>query len=338
MKILAFTDLHIHNYKNFNDGAYNRLNNTLKVLKRVFNTADANHIECILFSGDLFNNMQVMYTVDQYYTLKTFKELFEKYPNIHMYAISGNHDHAFINTLDNPAINSLMQFDLIFDNFHLIDDTVQMVELSDGTSIVIYGIPYYEYPDQFFSVLKERTDKYEPGEIDILLMHQMMGMNGNIVQDHISPDHPIFKNFSLVLNGHIHEHSQLAPTVYNVGTPLHRDAGDIGHKKGFMIIDSVTKEVGFIDITDKYPQYIQKYADEELTEWEADQYVITTPRPFEVEGEDEQQIKANFQVGRDHEEMLTSFVETVKIPIDLSKNELLDYIKNFKNEAQTDIH
>ena len=52
-KVAIFSDLHIHNYGQFNDDSNVRLSNCLKVLNDIAEFCDSYGIDTVLFSGDL---------------------------------------------------------------------------------------------------------------------------------------------------------------------------------------------------------------------------------------------------------------------------------------------
>ena len=73
MKIILFSDLHIHKFNPFAtviDGVHSRVAHSLEVLKQIFNYAQANGIENIFFGGDLFDTKSILNTefVDLAYT------------------------------------------------------------------------------------------------------------------------------------------------------------------------------------------------------------------------------------------------------------------------------
>ena len=105
-KVAIFSDLHIHNYGQFNDDNNVRLSNCLKVLTDIAEFCDSYEIDTVLFSGDLYDTQKALLTVVVNETIDTFIRIAEKHPNLRFIAISGNHDHASKNLIDKPAITS----------------------------------------------------------------------------------------------------------------------------------------------------------------------------------------------------------------------------------------
>ena len=314
-KFLVFSELHIHNYKQFNKGT-NRLLNTLSVLQDVFQKADAEGVRTILFTGDLFDKFGVLSNFVVNRTLATFQKLFNQYPNIIFVALSGNHDFSTKNLIDRPAESSLQYLATAFPiRFFIIDDGVfQCV----GQDIQIHGVEYFDYPEHFREALEESIEnvkkykKESPDSTHILMMHQTVWDNPIIPND-IEADDPLFENFDLVLNGHIHDRGIMAKLFYNIGSPLHRDAGDLGKSKGGVIIEveSPTKiHTTPFNISENYPVFINKEYGEELTEWEKEQYVIWT-HP-QIENKEERIASQKFQSNLAPAELITNFCAELK--------------------------
>jgi hypothetical protein len=143
----------------------------------------------------------------------------------------------------------------------------------------IKGIPYMEHPEHFRTALTEVSKNVKSV---ILLTHQTVA-SGLPIEDDIEPTDPLFEPFTMVLNGHIHNNEQLTDKFINVGSPMHRDAGDIGKTKGFWVVDldDPVNTISFKDITAKYPQFIHKSIGEELTDWEKEQYIIWVPNTIQ---------------------------------------------------------
>ena len=314
-KALIFSDLHVHNYKQFNEDG-RRLKNGIAFLDYIFKLADANKIKYILFPGDLFNNMQIMATKAVNAVAVCFKRNFDLHPDITMISISGNHDFAEVNLLDKPAESALEYLQNVFPQFCLFDEVRGFMV---GDHYTISGIPYFEHPEHFRLALKEKGSQMVSGKNNILLMHQTVG-SGLPIEDDITPKDPLFDPFTLILNGHIHNCEQLTDRFINVGSPMHRDAGDIGKQKGFWIVDldNPVETIAFKDITSKYPNFIHKTQGETLTEWESQQYVIWQPAPI-ADSVKDQKLAEKFSTNLAPTKILENYCAEV-----LSKEELKD--------------
>jgi len=333
---IVVSDIHAHKYGKFNTDNQ-RLGNSIKLINHLFAYAVKNGINYILFCGDLYNTMQNISTEVETAIIKCFHKNFKSFPNVQWVAISGNHDYATKNLIDAPAVSALEHLAELFPNIWLRD---QNDALDIEGKIKIHGIPHFEYPEHFRLALQ--ATHAEEGFKNILMMHQQVGMDHAMVQDDISPDDPLFNNFDLILNGHIHQFKEVRENFIDVGSSMHRDAGDVGVDKGFLILDLEDLSWGFVDITDMFPQFIHKTVGEELTEWEEKQYVIWVPQTY-AETVEEAAIVENFNTTVKPPELLKNFIDTVATEEDLinlnlkTKGELLNFgLKYFSSEGASD--
>jgi DNA repair exonuclease SbcCD nuclease subunit len=265
---VVFSDLHIHNYKAFNDGNNNRLENCLRVLNMVFNYADAKNIDTIIFCGDLYDRQQALPTEVVNETVARLKKLFQKFPRITFYAISGNHDHATRNLLGRPAVTALKHLDDMFERFVLLDyKGVCITDVNGEIAAEVTGLPYFENPEDFDAMIPT-PHKYELSNPKrILLCHQTpKGLLPEMVAYDIDPEHYRIQAFDFVLCGHIHKGGRLTDKWLSLCSPLHRDKGDEGQQRGFYTIDLTdpANTVKFISTNPKLPQYLTVDTEEEL--------------------------------------------------------------------------
>lgn len=266
MKALVLSDIHVHNYKQFNREPFGRLKNTIKVIRYAFKLAEANGIQYILHSGDLFDQFGTISVVAVNEIVKCFKEMFEKY-KIEWVSISGNHDYATKNTFDVPGITAQEFLTTLFHHYHLIDNFHYSLN-----GITICGIPYFENIGDFWQSVESfisinASKKY-------LMMHQTVWPDNEIVPDDLDYNDERLKSFDLILNGHIHHPLQVSEKFINVGTPLHRDAGDVGTDKGFWFLDLLTAEITFWETGNRYPQFIRLPYTVPANDWDEQQYIL----------------------------------------------------------------
>lgn len=278
MKALIFSDLHVHDYKQFNkDGT--RARKAADMIRYVFKLADANHIKHIWFCGDMGDQFTTTSVIAMNEMLAAFKECFISYPVIDFIAIPGNHDFATKNTFENVGISIMdtfgpsTHFRGLFDKFYLLNHMDGYTySYNHGFSVV--GVPFFEDADDFWAFLERALKDVKYPEHMYLLMHQMVWPENPIVQDDINYLDPRLKDFKWIFNGHVHHGSMIGNNFINVGSPMHRDASDVGTKKGIWLLDSDEDLPGFFETTDRNPQYIKKAYGEQLTEWEEQQYVV----------------------------------------------------------------
>lgn len=317
MKVVITGDVHAHNYRNFDqDGR--RLGNTIRLLEELWDkAAELNGILAIV--GDIFNNMQTVSTQAMVSLTELFTRKSAEHKDTLVLLISGNHDMATKNLPNNPAISSVHALADLADNINCID----LGDYLDPSGFVIAGVPYYPNPDDFSAMLSHVTNNLpRDAEKRYLLMHQTVGFM-DLVPDDIDPEDPLFDSYDAVFNGHIHKGSQVTQKFYNVGSPIHRDAGDIGQDKSYLILDTDTNEVERV-YTTGYPVFRQIEEGEEIPEDWADDYVKIIPKQIEV-SVDEEEIREQFDHNRvSREELLNNFV-SMKLDDDLNGDAITAY-------------
>lgn len=244
MKLGIFADIHFHNYKKF-DNEGSRLKDCSRALITICKQSYKKGIRYILFSGDLYNTPKGLPSDVVNEVVSTLQHVFQVHPDLHIIAISGNHDQPRNNFIESSVYNTaLVHLHEIYPNFHLIDNSCYNII---GTSINVVGIPYYNYPEDFKKAVLTCYDShvnYFDECINILLIHQTpTGISNTNIPADTNPKDKIYKKFDMVFCGHIHKHEKLTTKFIVIGSPLHRDLSDVGEKKGYLIYDTETKEV-----------------------------------------------------------------------------------------------
>lgn len=288
MKFLVFSDLHIHNYKKF-DVEGSRLENCLKVLVDVFEYASINKISKILFAGDLYDQQKSIPAEVINATIETFQHCFIKYPGIQFIAISGNHDHSSKNTSEHSAITALTHLNNVFGDFMLIDDTYW----SMGNGIRVYGTPYYSHSKDF-ELAKPGVDS---SGIQLLLIHQTPKHSNEMIP--YDCDAEDFEDFDFVFCGHIHKHERVTDNFVIVGSPLHRDLGDEGQDKGFLVFD--TDVMDYERVILNYPKF-QRVTSDNFCQASND-YLIEVQEQIHVK-------ESDIQLSDSYNDMIVKFVES----------------------------
>lgn len=244
-KVIVFSDLHIHTYKNFNVGT-SRMDNCISVLYRIFQDANALGIKHILFAGDLIDvqanpPMSVLTA-----TLGAFADLGEMYPEIQFIAITGNHDHDSKSLVSNTP-NSFAQILSYLPNFTLLD-----FKSMDLGFCKVTGIPFMSYAQDYYEI----AEKCPKGKDHILLCHQTP-LGVGLAHD-IDPKDGFHKSFDMVFCGHIHQKAILSSNFVVLGSPIHRDRGDIGQDTGYYIYEVggyVFDNLQFVSLCDEFPVF-----------------------------------------------------------------------------------
>lgn len=292
MEFIVFSDLHIHNYKKFSQND-SRLNDTLNILEGIFKFAHNNEIHNILFAGDLYDKQTNIPVVVVNRTMEKFKGLFQKYPHIEFYAISGNHDLATKN-IEDSFVSSVQHLEVAFDNFHLLDNDSTTIE-----EVPVVGIPYCHTRDQFNQYLKEA-----PHPDTILLIHQQPDQ---FWTGECDADDPLFQTYAHVFCGHIHEYRRINNKFTLIGNPLHRDLGDAGQEKGFLIYDSDKKDHEFISTEGMYPEFIKVENEDEVDPDDDKNFIVVKPKPLEPIN----QIENDFSLGQELKSLVKNYWKEV---------------------------
>lgn len=301
------TDLHAHNYKQFDVGG-SRLENTLSVLDHVFKYVDKHGGSMVLFSGDLYDQQKALPSAVVNAVVAKFRELFTHYPVMKFIAITGNHDQATKNTIGSPAVTAMEHLETAFPaRFVLIDNRMISVEYG-----IVAGIPYYEYPQHFneqLVVMSTKVAGVKGTDKAFLMMHQtpsgLHGVYANIPVD-VRFDDPAFDPFDLILCGHIHGKDVLGKKFIVGGSPIHKDLGDEGEDKGFYMIDTETAEYRFISLNSKFPVFISKTEGDQVETAEQGQYIVWQPA-FEPPSPEELHVTEEFKSDNRPVDLMTSF-------------------------------
>lgn len=309
---LVTSDIHIHKYKQFNQNN-RRLDNGIKYLDYLFEFCGTNIINLILIPGDLYNLMQIVSTEVEDRIIGCLSDNFKKYPRINIVAISGNHDHATKNLIDSPAVSALSHLATVFKGrFFLLDEPTSFYVTEQKNAI--YGVPYYEYGEHFRKVLEQTSKNFSTVDNNrFLLTHQMVD-SGIPGKDHIEATDPLFDDYSMVFNGHLHGYKEVTEKFINVGSPMHRDQDDLGKEKGMWLVDlnDPDNTLTFVPTHEKFPQFISKEEGSELTEWEEQQYVIWYPRVTEKTVK-EREMLTNFRTDLAPDTIIKNYADAAKL-------------------------
>jgi len=247
----------------------------MSVVHDVFRIANENKADAILFCGDWNHEQGKMDTLVTKASINTLRECHELYPSLKIYAISGNHDHKGKNVLDTLAPTALQVLeDALPEVFSLQD--YGYTQIGD---VWVGGIPYMEFPEDFYTVL-DGLIKVKPDEgSTILLTHQTPAGSVDPVPSQIDPKDERLKKFDYVLNGHIHRYQWFGGNFITVGSPLQQDLGDINQTKGILLLD--TDNCTITPIPLDYPQFRRvKFGETIPSEWGKD-YILQDPPPAE---------------------------------------------------------
>lgn len=250
--MIAITDLHIFDYPEHRQ--HDRIGLCLNALKDCFTYNAKTGGKYILFAGDINQKEKITQTVVLDRLNDFLDKMFAKYPDQRILAISGNHDISGRAVFGKPYPPTIIK-QIKHPNWRCIDG----MSVAAGAGLIdVIGLPYYKTPDDFSNELDRiigELNHLPKKRFRILLIHNTPKhlANPNIPFD-FDPFDPRFDNFDLVICGHIHKFQKYSDKFYLLGSPLHRDMGDLNDEKFLLHIDENTKEVTPISRKGRYPE------------------------------------------------------------------------------------
>ncbi len=248
MRLLAFGDLHVHNYPQFAKptkyvGINSRALWGLKCLKRIRDIGWKLGVDGYLFLGDLFYER---YKVEVPIVLRLADAL-GGLGNI--VGIPGNHDLvAKVGELSTNSVRVISEM-IGEDRFVVLDGKDGKEEHRVG-DVSIVGVPWSVDIDQLLFSKKEK------GMFRVALMHEVI--DGCVTESDFRLDSKVgigqVKDFmkrnkiDVVLNGHVHKPQTLAKNIFCVGSPMHNRASDAGKNNKVFFIDTETKQYKWIEV------------------------------------------------------------------------------------------
>jgi DNA repair exonuclease SbcCD nuclease subunit len=218
-----------------------------------FPTLEERNIDTVLHLGDIFDRRKFI----NFSTLNESKRFFFdvlKNKNITMHAIIGNHDVFYTTT------NEVNSPDLLlpeYDNIHLYQHEPKELKFDSTRIIMCPWLVKDTYADSMKKI-KESKAHILMGHFDIKGFEMMKG----IVSEH-GIDHREFSQFESVYSGHYHHPSKYGNIRY-LGAQYEMNWSDYGEARGFYLLDTETRELEFIENTNRAHHKID-YDDTDLT-------------------------------------------------------------------------
>lgn len=251
MKILIFSDIHIHPHKK----SVERLEDCISVLDWVFNTAASKNIKDIIFLGDLFHDRQ---KIDVLTYQKTF-EVLEKHLNnnkINLYLLLGNHDLWHNQKWDISSVNPLRNLP----GTRVISKPC-VIPISEDN---LFGfLPYTHNPIEDLKEVEKiwnietKNRKIDPPKIlgahiavDGAVWNVKYKTTAEVSIEHdgdmvkVGPN--IFNDWKKVFLGHYHAQQHLSDIVEYVGSPLQLNFGEAFQEKYIVVYDIKNNECDYI--------------------------------------------------------------------------------------------
>ena len=241
-EVLIFSDAHVHPHKRRAE----RLEDCLKVVEWVFQTARDRGITNILFGGDLLHDRQ---KIEVY----TYQRLFETLRRnmtggTNLFLLLGNHDLWYN---ENTSISSVVPFSSL-PGVKIIDRPTRVQDICGATWDFI---PFTHDPISAVNELKK-----EPGQPMYCLGH--IAVDGAVLHgDHTADvvlEHDgdmtrvsveLFSHYKSVVFGHYHCGQQLNEVVEYLGSPLELSFGEANQRKYILAIDCQSHQKTYIENT-----------------------------------------------------------------------------------------
>jgi DNA repair exonuclease SbcCD nuclease subunit len=251
MKILIFSDVHIHPHKRSTD----RLDDCVRVLDWVFNSAKENGIKNIVFLGDLFHDRQ---KIDVLTYQRTF-EVMEKNldGNTNLFLLLGNHDIWHNEKTDVSSVNPLRNMPGV-----RVIGKPSVHEISEeGEKFHFAFLPYTHNPIEDLKDIESEWDRLcKTDQAKVLGGHisvdgAFLNTRYNTVAD-VTIEHDgdmvkvgpgIFESWDRVFLGHYHAEQKLNDKVEYVGSPLQLSFGEAFQKKHIIVLETKDLSVKYIE-------------------------------------------------------------------------------------------
>ena len=227
MKIALITDTHFgarNDNSNFNEYFFEFYENQFFPYLKEHNITDVVHL------GDVMDRRKYV----SYRIAKDFRERFvDKFANINLHMLVGNHDTFYKNT---NAVNSLHELvDGRYDNISVYEETTE-VEF-DGCKILFVPWINADNMNHTMKMLKQSDAQIVMGHLELNGFEMQKGM----FMDH-GWDKQEFNRFDMVMSGHYH-HKSDDGQIYYLGTPYEIYWNDWNDPKGFLMFDTEKREL-----------------------------------------------------------------------------------------------
>jgi len=255
MKIIAFSDAHIHEHEDFSyirkDGMNSRLYDCLNVFDNVLRLYKKYSCGAVINGGDMFHTPEGVSTTTYQ---PAFMEAVKLANNVDSFLCNtGNHDLAVFSNIKERVATSVFPLSIL-PNTHLAIHSPVSVLVGD---INVCLIPYVDDVDRFASIIdKLKIDKNAKRNIAVLhcdINEAVNGPNEVRLKTKMSYTSVLKKGFDFVLCGHHHHPQRLSKKAVVIGSPLQHNMLDRGDRRGVCIYDSKTNVAKYVWL--KGPQF-----------------------------------------------------------------------------------
>ena len=229
-RIGIFSDLHI----GVSSDSKMRLSETKKCLKWIVKNFKKEHVDWVVFCGDLFNSRFSINVNTLNAGIEMIEDLAYNFEKV--FLIEGNHDTYYKNSNQVNSVTFLQKVGKN-DNIFVVDEKPMFVKVGTKTmGLYPWGftpsnideIEKYKIPDYGFG-------HFEMNGVEMTGFQKSTGSKFSI--------HDMFKLGNMLFSGHYHANKIYkdvftSKILYMVGSPLQLDWGDYGKDKKIVIMDS----------------------------------------------------------------------------------------------------
>ena len=233
-KIVLIGDIHF----DVANGNQTVLENQLDFFKKqVFPYMKENNLKTIIQLGDLMDNRNKVSVNVLHYLKKDFFDIM-KNEGITLYTLIGNHDIYHKTTRE---IHSLELFDVIYDNFHVVND-IRTLEINNKKLLIVPWV----LPDEKYNFEDYLDTDYIFGHFETNGVEMVKNICCNSAHAFNMDSFKGIKTYS----GHFHLRRYYeSSNIFYIGTPSQINWSDYNETKGFHILDIQTGDLEFIENT-----------------------------------------------------------------------------------------
>jgi len=205
-------------------------------------------VNTIFQLGDLFDRRKFINFNSLYQAKKYFFDVCQQH-KIEVYALVGNHDIAYKNTLEVNSPSLLLRD---YENVHIIEDFYT----NEFHGVSMDFIPWLcdENEASILQKMKDSKSQICFGHFEIAGFE----MDKGVICD-VGIDKSILNKYDIVLSGHFH-HKSTKDNITYVGTPYEMTWADYKDNKGFHIFDTTNRELEFVP--NPYDMFVKIYYDD----------------------------------------------------------------------------
>lgn len=307
---LASSDWHFHDWKQFNEKQH-RTYITIGFMYDLFSRAQKLKVP-IWFPGDLFHTPKGLSTKTLTLFNHTMRGFESEFDDVKIWGTTGNHDMDKGDSLYKAVVNAFPNMFQCIDNSSIVFDF----------KYELYGIPYLRRNMGLVDKIDQFAKKDSPYKKILLLHTELYGAPDPSGYEPSPQNLPrnlnaLFKDFDLVLAGHIHKHTKVGDNIYMVGAPNQQRKSDAGCKMGYLeIYDDLS--VRFVNYHAPGFRYYKEGEGHEDTK----DFWIEIPKPKKIK----KQSQAEFKATMDKTTMAKRYAEETGVTSSRKINALVNIL------------